>query len=97
MQTCNSSPVLYHKPNRICLPTQLSEEVKQHKACSQKVAAAPGSLDVVSLLVPLEPHADAIFQKGANETQARQVGQVLFSYPQELGKRGEIRKRKITS
>lgn len=68
--------------------TQLSYEVKQHKACSQEVATAPSSLNVVSLLIPLEPHADAIFQKGADETQTCQVGQVLFGYPQELAKRG---------
>lgn len=65
---------LYHKPVQTCLHTQLSYEVKQHKARSQKVAAAPGSLDVIPLLVPLEPHADAIFQKGADETQTCQVG-----------------------
>lgn len=74
MQTCISAPVLYHKLDQTYLPTQLSQEVKQHKARSQKVATAPRSLNVVSLLVPLEPHADSILQKGANETQARQVG-----------------------
>lgn len=66
------------------LLTQLSDEVKQHKACSKKVATVPGSLNVVSLLIPLEPHADAIFEEGADETQTCQVGQVLFGYPQEL-------------
>lgn len=67
-------PLLSFTINLTCPRTQLSYEVKQHEARSQKVAAAPGNLDVVSLLVPLEPHADAIFQKGANEAQARQVG-----------------------
>lgn len=76
--TCTSSHSL----------TQLSYEVKQHKARSQEITTVPGSLDVVSLLVPLEPHADAVFQEGADETQSRQVGQVLFGYPQELGDRG---------
>lgn len=64
--------------------TQLSYEVEQHKRHRQEVPAVPGCLNVVSLLVPLEPHADAILQEGADETQACQVGQVLFCYPQEL-------------
>lgn len=54
--------------------TQLSNKVKQHKACSQEVATAPGSLNVISLLIPLEPHANPIFKEGADETQACQVG-----------------------
>lgn len=61
--------------------TQLSYEVKQHKRHGQEVPAVPGCLNVVSLLVPLEPHANAILQEGADETQACQVGQVLFCYP----------------
>lgn len=64
--------------------TQLSNEVKQHKACSQEVATVPGSFDVVSLLIPLEPHADPIFKESADKTQTCQVGQVLFGHPQEL-------------
>lgn len=71
--------------------TQLSYEVKQNKTCSQEVATVPGCLDVVSLLVPLEPHPNAVFQEGADEAQTCQVGQVLFSYPQELGDRGKQR------
>lgn len=61
--------------------TQLSYEVEQHKRHCQEVPAVPGGINVVSLLVPLEPHADAILQKGADETQPCQVGQVLFCYP----------------
>lgn len=76
--------------------TQLSYEVKQHKASGQEVATAPGSLDVVSLLIPLKPHADAVFQEGADETQSRQVGQVLFGYPQELVNRVEEEDKWLT-
>lgn len=79
-----------------CSLTQLSYEVKQHKACSQEVATAPGSLDVLSLFIPLEPHANAIFQEGADETQTRQVGQVLFGYPQELGDRRKEEDKLLT-
>lgn len=64
--------------------TQLSNKVKQHKACSQEVATVPGGFNVVSLLVPLEPHADAIFKESADKTQTRQMGQVLLGDPQEL-------------
>lgn len=71
-----------------CPLTYLSTQVEQHKAGGQEVAAAPGGLDVVPLLVPLEPHADPILQEGTDQTQARQVGQILLRHTQELG-RGE--------
>ena len=70
--------------------TQLSYEVDQDKASGQEVATAPGGLDVVPLLVPLEPHADAVLQEGADETQAGQVRQVLFGYTQKLEGRNTV-------
>lgn len=48
------------------LLTKLSCEVEQHKASGQEVATAPRRLDVVLLLVPLEPHTDAVLQEGAD-------------------------------
>ena len=70
--------------------TQLSYEVDQDKASGQEVATTPGSLDVVPLLIPLEPHADAVLQEGADETQAGQVRQVLFGYTQKLEGRNTV-------
>ena len=72
------------------LLTQLSYEVDQDKASGQEVATTPGSLDVVPLLIPLEPHADAVLQEGADETQAGKVRQVLFGYTQKLEDRKTV-------
>ncbi len=64
--------------------TDLSDQVDQHEAAGEEVSAAPGGLDVVSLLAPLEPHADAVLQEGADETQTSEVRQILLRDPQEL-------------
>lgn len=69
--------------------TDLSDEVEQHKAGGEEISTAPRALDVVSLLTPLEPHAYAVLQKRADETQTRQVRKILFSDPQELQEKQE--------
>lgn len=55
--------------NKLMIPallTKLSCEVEQYETGGQEVAAAPRGLNVVLLLIPLEPHADAVLQKGAD-------------------------------
>lgn len=64
--------------------TQLSEQVEQHESGGQRVATAPRGVDVVALLAPLEPHADAVLQERADQAQARHVWQVLLRDPEEL-------------
>lgn len=63
--------------------TQLSEQVEEDKGGGQQVAAAPG-VDVVPLLAPLEPHADAVLQERADQAEAGHVLQVLLCDAQEL-------------
>lgn len=58
--------------------TQLSQQVEEHEGRGQQVAAAPGGVDIVPLLTPLEPHADAILQEGANQAEACHMRQVLL-------------------
>lgn len=64
--------------------TQLSEQVEEDKGGGQQVAAAPGAVDVVPLLAPLEPHADAVLQERADQAEAGHVRQVLLCDAQEL-------------
>ena len=64
--------------------TQLSQQVEEHEGGGQQVAAVPGGVDVVALLAPLEPHADAVLQESADQAQASHVRQVLLGDAQEL-------------
>lgn len=64
--------------------TQLSEQVNKNKDRSQEGAAAPGHADVVPLLVPLQPHPQAVLQEGADQTQMRQVRQIALRDAEEL-------------
>lgn len=64
--------------------TQLSEQVEEDEGGGQQVAAVPGGVDVVPLLAPLEPHADAVLQERADEAEACHVRQVLLRDAQEL-------------
>lgn len=64
--------------------TQLSEEIYEHKDGGQEIATVPRSINVIPLFTPLEPHADAILQEGADQAQAGHMGEVLLRHPQEL-------------
>lgn len=75
--------------------TQLSHEVDQDKASGQEEATVPCCLDVVPLLIPLEPHAYAVLQKRADEAQAGQVREVLFGYTQKLEERSMVQRQLV--
>lgn len=64
--------------------TQLSEEIYEHKDGGQEIATVPCAINVIPLFAPLEPHADAILQEGADQAQASHVREVLLRHPQEL-------------
>lgn len=64
--------------------TQLSEEIYEHKDGGQEIATVPRAVNVIPLFAPLEPHADAVLQEGADEAQAGHVREVLLRHPQEL-------------
>lgn len=77
--------LLPRRPTGARVPlTQLSEQVEEDKGGGQQVAAAPGAVDVVALLTPLEPHADAVLQERADQAEAGHVRQVLLCDAQEL-------------
>lgn len=72
-------------PNKASEPlTQLSKQVEEHEGRSQQVATAPGGVNVVTLLTPLEPHADPILQEGADQAEACHMREVLLGDSQEL-------------
>ena len=64
--------------------TQLPQQVDEDEAGGQQPATAPRGRDVVALLRPLEPHPHPVLQEGADQTQARQVGEILLGETQKL-------------
>lgn len=79
-----SFPASPRAAEHLATPTQLPEEIQEHKDGRQDVATVPGGVDVVPLLAPLKPHADAVFEEGADEAEAGHVRKVLFGHSQEL-------------
>lgn len=67
----------------VCV-TQLSQQVEQDEDVGEEASAAPGGVDVLALLAPLEPHPDAVLQEGADQAEPGHVGEVVFGDPQEL-------------
>lgn len=67
--------------------TQLSQQVEQDEDVGEEVSAAPGGVDVLALLPPLEPHPDPVLQEGADQAETGHVGEVVFGDPQELQQR----------
>lgn len=70
----------------VCV-TQLSQQVDQDKHVGEEASAAPGGLNVLTLLPPLEPHPDPVLQEGADQAEPGHVGQVVLGDPQELQQR----------
>lgn len=69
--------------------TQLSQQVDEDEEVGDEEATAPGGVDVLALLTPLEPHPDAVLEEGADQAEAGHVGEVVFGHPQELKQRGD--------
>lgn len=67
--------------------TKLSQEVDQDKHVGEEASAAPGGLNVITLLPPLEPHPASILQEGADQAEPGHVGQVVLGDPQKLQQR----------
>lgn len=61
--------------------TELPQQVEKDEDVGEEAPAAPGGLDVVTLLHPLEPHADPILQEGADQAEPGHVGEVVFGHP----------------
>ena len=59
----------------------LSKEVEYNEKRAQKVAAIPRGIHVGSLLAPLEPHTDTIFQKSWDKTKPGNMGKYRFRFP----------------
>ena len=70
---------------------QLTNQVEQDKQAGKEVAAAPAGVHVVSLLVPLGVHADAILKEGADQAEACHMGQDVFGMPQHLSNNMSVR------
>lgn len=64
--------------------TQLAQQVDQDEEVGQEASAVPGGVDVLALLPPLEPHADAVLQEGADQAESGHVGEVVLGDAQEL-------------
>lgn len=80
---------IYYASRRI---TQLAQQVDQDEEVGQEASAVPGGVDVLALLPPLEPHADAVLQEGADQAESGHMGEVVLGDTQELEE--ETRKRK---
>ncbi len=63
---------------------ELAQQVCEDEESRDEPAAAPGRVDVVALFPPLEPHADAILQERADQTQTSDVRQHVLTMPQNL-------------
>ena len=63
---------------------ELSEQIGHHEHGGQEVATRPRVADVVALVVPLEPHANAVFEECADEAAASNVWQRIFAIFQDL-------------
>lgn len=46
--------------------SQLAKKVHDHKQCGNELSTSPGDVHVLSLLIPLEVHANAILKKSGN-------------------------------
>ena len=64
--------------------SQLANQINEYKDHSQKPATSPRGADVVALLIPLEPHANAILQEGADQTETRHVWQDVLTMAEKL-------------
>lgn len=64
--------------------TQLPQQVQQDEDVGEDASAAPGGLDVLGLLRPLEPHPEPVLQEGADQAEPGHVGEVVLGPPQEL-------------
>lgn len=64
--------------------TKLAQQIDDHKQSGNDPATSPGGVDVVPLLVPLEPHANAILQKSGYETETGNVWKDVFAMSQYL-------------
>lgn len=58
---------------------ELTEQVENDEEHAEPRAGAPRVRDVLTLLVPLQPHAYAVLEERAHETQARQCRQVVLA------------------
>lgn len=59
--------------------SQLSKEICQNKYGSQKLATAPAHVHVLSLLIPLEIHTQAILEECCNKTEPCNSWQDMFA------------------
>lgn len=84
---CHMTQCIYAEQNSIMIcacATQLAQEVEQDEDVGEEASTTPVGVDVLALLRPLEPHAHAVLQEGADQAEARQVRQVVFGNAQEL-------------
>ena len=63
---------------------QLAKQVEHHKQRANEAATWPWVGDVVPLLWPLEPHADAVLDEGAGQAEASHRRQVVLAVLQNL-------------
>ncbi len=63
---------------------ELTKEVDDDEQVSQNRSATPHTVHVVLLFVPLEPHAETIFDEGTQQENAGYVGQNVFAVSQHL-------------
>lgn len=64
--------------------SQLTKKVHYHKQCGNELSTTPGNVHVLSLLIPLEVHANAILQKCGNQTEASKGGKDGFRPSENL-------------
>ena len=76
-----------------CAAAELAEQVDDDEEVSEDDAARPRQRDVLALLAPLQPHAQAVLDERADEAEARHVRQHVLAVPQQLHNR---RRRRST-
>ena len=62
----------------------LTDEIDEDKDISEKSTAVPRGVDVVSLIGPLEPHANSILQERRYEAQTSQMRQNVLETTQHV-------------
>jgi hypothetical protein len=74
---------------------ELAKEVAQNKQSANESAATPRVSDVIALLFPLSPHANAIFEKCAHKTETCDGRQIVFAVFKRLQKKGKEDKHDV--
>lgn len=64
--------------------SDLTDEIHQHEDHREELSTAPGHVHVFTLLVPLEPHPQAVLQERCDETQPGKSWQHMFAMSDHL-------------